>query len=139
MRLPLGILTGVGFVTVVGLCFGGGQIGLGAAGGVLGLLILRALKLPELKFKQKRASQLRLKWKAGEGDAAQAMSTLRHADLEIASFSVKQDVVAQVEELSCSIRRLARSGDRSLPPPSRRSSAGKASSSGNGWTSARCS
>ncbi|MBV8797139.1 MAG: MgtC/SapB family protein, partial [Hyphomicrobiales bacterium] len=99
MRLPLGILTGVGFigggailkrgdnvhglttaatlwfVTVVGLCFGGGQIGLGAAGGVLGLLILRALKLPELKFKQKRASQLRLKWKAGEGDAAQAMST----------------------------------------------------------------
>jgi putative Mg2+ transporter-C (MgtC) family protein len=140
MRLPLGILTGVGFigggailkrgdnvhglttaatlwfVTVVGLCFGGGQIALGAAGGVLGLLILRALKLPELKFKQKRASQLRLKWKAGEGDAAQAMSTLRRADLEIASFSVKQDAVAQVEELSCSIRRFARSGDRSLPP-----------------------
>ena len=57
-----------------------------------------------------------MKWKAGEGDAAQAMSTLRHADLEIASFSVKQDVAAQVEELSCSIRRFARSGDRSLPP-----------------------
>jgi putative Mg2+ transporter-C (MgtC) family protein len=140
MRLPLGILTGVGFigggaivkrgdnvqglttaatlwfVTVVGLCFGGGQIGLGVAGGVLGLLILRALKLLELKLKQKRASQLRLKWKAGEYDAAQAMSTLRHADLEIASFSVRQDAIADVEELSCSVRRLARPEERSFPP-----------------------
>ena len=75
MRLPLGILTGVGFigggailrrgddvhglttaatlwfVTVVGLCFGGGKIGLGVAGAVLGLLTLRALKLLELKLK----------------------------------------------------------------------------------------
>jgi putative Mg2+ transporter-C (MgtC) family protein len=140
MRLPLGILTGVGFigggailkrgghvqglttaatlwfVTVVGLCFGGGQIGLGAAGGVLGLLILRALKLFELKLKQKRASRLRLKWKAGEYDAAAAMSTLRHADLEIASFSVKQDAIAHVEELCCSVRRFARPEERGLPP-----------------------
>src|SRR6185437_14159673 len=65
MRLPLGILSGMGFigagailhrddlvigvttaatlwfVTVVGLCLGGGQIGLGLAGLVLGLIILR--------------------------------------------------------------------------------------------------
>ncbi len=71
MRLPLGILTGVGFigggailkhsdsihrvttaatlwfVTVVGLCFGGGQIGLGVSGANLGLLALRVLKLLE--------------------------------------------------------------------------------------------
>lgn len=71
MRLPLGILSGMGFigggailrrsemvigvttaatlwfVTVVGLCFGGGQLGLGIAGTVLGLAVLRLLKIAE--------------------------------------------------------------------------------------------
>jgi putative Mg2+ transporter-C (MgtC) family protein len=66
MRLPLGILTGVGFLgggailkkgasitgvttaatlwiaTVIGLCFGGGQLGLGAISTVLGILTLWA-------------------------------------------------------------------------------------------------
>jgi putative Mg2+ transporter-C (MgtC) family protein len=68
MRLPLGILSGIGFigggaivkrgelavgvttaatiwfVTVMGLCFGGGQLGLGLAGFALGFLVLRGLK-----------------------------------------------------------------------------------------------
>ena len=68
MRLPLGILTGVGFigggailrrgnlvigvttaatlwyVTVIGLCFGGGQVLLGWAATALGLFVLWALK-----------------------------------------------------------------------------------------------
>ncbi len=68
MRLPLGILTGVGFigggtilrrgdlatgvttaatlwvVTVIGLCFGGGQLALGIAGTVLTVLTLSALR-----------------------------------------------------------------------------------------------
>jgi putative Mg2+ transporter-C (MgtC) family protein len=89
MRMPLGILTGVGFigggailkrgdnvqglttaatlwfVTVIGLCFGG-QIGLGVAGGLLALLILRALKMVEVRLKREHASRLRLKWKVGE-------------------------------------------------------------------------
>jgi putative Mg2+ transporter-C (MgtC) family protein len=71
MRLPLGILTGVGFigagaifrqndlvrgvttaatlwfVTVIGLCFGGGQIGLGIAGTVIGVAVLWGLKAVE--------------------------------------------------------------------------------------------
>lgn len=68
IRLPLGILSGVGFIgagailrrgelvrgvttaatiwlaTVIGLCFGGGQIGLGAAGTVIALATLWLLK-----------------------------------------------------------------------------------------------
>lgn len=68
MRLPLGILTGMGFigggailrrdslvigvttaatlwfVTVIGLCFGGGQIALGVAGLALGVLVLTGLR-----------------------------------------------------------------------------------------------
>jgi putative Mg2+ transporter-C (MgtC) family protein len=139
MRLPLGILTDVGFigggaiakrganvqgvttaatlwfVTVIGLCFGGGQIGLGVAGGVLGLLILRALKILERKLKEERASRLRVKWRIGEYDVAAAMATLRRADLEISSFAVKQDAVARVEELRCSVRRLALREERAVP------------------------
>jgi putative Mg2+ transporter-C (MgtC) family protein len=90
MRMPLGILTGVGFiggggilkrgddvhglttaatlwfVTIVGLCFGGGQIGLGVAGAGLGLITLRTLKLLEVKLKQRRISQLWMKWGIGD-------------------------------------------------------------------------
>ena len=140
MRLPLGILTGVGFigggaivkrgagvqgvttaatlwfVTVMGLCFGGGQIGLGVAGGVLAFLILRGLKALERKIKQKRASRLRLKWKIGEYDIALAMLTLRRAGLEVASFAVNQDADAKIEELRCSVRRLALPNEHDLPP-----------------------
>jgi putative Mg2+ transporter-C (MgtC) family protein len=71
MRLPLGILTGVGFigagaifrqhdmlrgvttaatlwfVTVIGLCFGGGQIGLGIIGTAIGVAVLWGLKIIE--------------------------------------------------------------------------------------------
>jgi putative Mg2+ transporter-C (MgtC) family protein len=140
MRLPLGILTGVGFigggailkrgdnvqglttaaalwfVTVIGLCFGGGQIGLGVAGGLLALLILRALKMVEARLKREHASRLRLKWKVGEYDAASAILALRRADLEISGFAIKQDTVARVEELRCSVRRLASREPRGLPP-----------------------
>jgi putative Mg2+ transporter-C (MgtC) family protein len=72
MRLPLGILTGVGFigagtilrkgdlvtgvttaatlwlVTVIGLCLGGGQLALGTAATVLGVIILWVLKWVDL-------------------------------------------------------------------------------------------
>lgn len=80
MRLPLGILTGVGFigggtilkrgdlvtgvttaatlwvVTVIGLCFGGGQLVLGVAGTVLGVATLWPLKLVDARLpRQHRA------------------------------------------------------------------------------------
>jgi putative Mg2+ transporter-C (MgtC) family protein len=74
MRLPLGVLTGVGFigggailrrgdlitgvttaatlwmVTVIGLCFGAGQIGLGLGSALTALLTLRAMKWVEVKI-----------------------------------------------------------------------------------------
>lgn len=139
MRLPLGILTGVGFigggailkrgddvhglttaatlwfVTVVGLCFGGGQIGLGVAGAVLGLLTLRALKLLELKLKQRRVSELGIKWKIGDFDSAGVLSALRAADLQISKFMIREDMVAHVQELRCSVRHQALRDEHGLP------------------------
>jgi putative Mg2+ transporter-C (MgtC) family protein len=84
MRLPLGILTGMGFigagailrrgemirgvttaatlwlVTVIGLCFGGGQIVLGLAASALGLLALWGLKKMEARMGQDRSATLLL-------------------------------------------------------------------------------
>jgi putative Mg2+ transporter-C (MgtC) family protein len=82
MRFPLGILTGVGFIgggailrrddivvgvttaatlwlaTLIGLCLGGGQLGLGAAATALGVLALSGLQLVECRLRQERRARL---------------------------------------------------------------------------------
>jgi putative Mg2+ transporter-C (MgtC) family protein len=82
MRLPLGILSGMGFIgagaivkkgslvhglttaatlwfaTALGICFGGGQVLLGSAVLVLGLVTLDGLKLVEKRRKQDRHATL---------------------------------------------------------------------------------
>jgi putative Mg2+ transporter-C (MgtC) family protein len=84
MRLPLGILSGIGFigagaiikrgelavgvttaatiwfVTVMGLCFGGGQIGLGLAGFVLGFAVLTGLKRVEIHISRRHTGMLKI-------------------------------------------------------------------------------
>ncbi|QNB17578.1 MgtC/SapB family protein [Paraburkholderia tropica] len=90
MRLPLGILSGVGFigagsilrkdglvqgvttaatmwyVTVIGLCAGGGQYLLAIAGIVLGLVVLQALQLLEHRLPRGRRAHVALGHDAGE-------------------------------------------------------------------------
>jgi putative Mg2+ transporter-C (MgtC) family protein len=82
MRLPLGILSGMGFigggvilkrenlvlgvttaatlwfVTVLGLCFGGGQIALGCVAFVIGMVVLYFVKTLELKLRSVRRGTL---------------------------------------------------------------------------------
>jgi len=82
MRLPLGILSGMGFigagaivrrdnlvlgittaatlwfVTVIGLCFGGGQLRLGLAALALGSAVLWGLKWLEQRTKRDRRAEL---------------------------------------------------------------------------------
>jgi putative Mg2+ transporter-C (MgtC) family protein len=82
MRLPLGILSGMGFIgagaivrrdnlvvgvttaatlwflTVIGLCFGSGLTGLGIVGAALGALVLTGLKVLEDRMKQDRQATL---------------------------------------------------------------------------------
>lgn len=139
MRLPLGILTGVGFigggailkrgdsiqgvttaatlwfVTVVGLCFGGGQVELGLAGGVLGLLVLRGLKILERRLPRQRASELWIKCKVDELGAASAFSALKLGSFQVSKLMVKQNTVDRVEELRCSVRRRALREEHGFP------------------------
>jgi putative Mg2+ transporter-C (MgtC) family protein len=84
MRLPLGILSGIGFIgagaiikrgelavgvttaamiwftTVMGLCFGGGQIGLGLAGFLLAFMFLTGLKKVEVHLQQQHRGDLKI-------------------------------------------------------------------------------
>src|SRR5438093_11634405 len=101
IRLPLGILTGVGFIgagtilrredvvlgvttaatlwfaSVVGLCFGGGQFGLGIAGVGLGILVLSGLRRVEGWLPQDHRAALRLvigpDAGVGEGDISRGL------------------------------------------------------------------
>jgi putative Mg2+ transporter-C (MgtC) family protein len=100
MRIPMGILTGVGFIgggailkrgdgvaglttaatlwltTVVGLCFGGGQNGLGIAGAALALVTLFGLKYAETAMRREHRAQLTIRTAWG------ASPTALPADLE---------------------------------------------------------
>jgi putative Mg2+ transporter-C (MgtC) family protein len=103
MRLPLGILTGMGFIgggailrrgelvhgvttaatlwyaTVLGLCFGGGQFGLGGAALGLGIGTLWGLKTWETRLAQERRAQLTFRL-TDEGPTEEAVRAVLTAD-----------------------------------------------------------
>jgi putative Mg2+ transporter-C (MgtC) family protein len=123
MRLPLGILSGMGFigagaivrrdqfvvgvttaatlwfVTVTCLCFGGGQIALGIVGSALGIAVLSGLKRIEERLRQNHeVSLLVVSDTAGPSEAA-----IRHlceeAKFKIVSCSLSTDPGARSREL----------------------------------------
>jgi putative Mg2+ transporter-C (MgtC) family protein len=107
MRLPLGILTGVGFigggtilrrdsavfgvttaatlwlVTVVGLCLGGGQIALGLAGTVIGVVALRTLKWIEAVVPIERSATITITLEAAGPTEGDLRSKLREGGLRV--------------------------------------------------------
>jgi uncharacterized membrane protein YhiD involved in acid resistance len=107
-KQSLGILTGVGFigggailkradsisglttaaalwfVTVIGLCFGGGQLWLGGGGAVLGYRILHGLDRVERRLKRERPVELNLKWRQDAFDAGAALAAVRAAGVQLA-------------------------------------------------------
>jgi putative Mg2+ transporter-C (MgtC) family protein len=107
MRLPLGILTGMGFigggailrrdgfvlgvttaatlwfVTVVGLCFGGGQIKLGIASFVLGMLVLEGLRWFDYRMKQEQHGILYLTTERDQPQQDAIQALVRQAGYKI--------------------------------------------------------
>lgn len=112
MRLPLGILTGMGFigggvilrsgemirgvttaatlwlVTVIGLCFGGGQLALGLAASALGLLSLWGLKKLEKRMGQDHQATLILSSVEPGPTEEEVRTQLLAAGYRIASWDV---------------------------------------------------
>jgi putative Mg2+ transporter-C (MgtC) family protein len=112
MRLPLGILTGVGFigggvilrrdnivvgvttaatlwyVTVIGLCFGGGQVELGITGTALGLLALWFLSWIESRLQRECRATLRIELERPSLTESQIRCMLEAARLGIAGTQI---------------------------------------------------
>lgn len=112
MRLPLGILSGMGFigagailrrdnfvvgvttaaamwfVTVVGLCFGGGQIGLGLVALALGLIVLAGLKVAEDRMSRDRLVSLSLLVEASGPTESEIRRLLAEAGFRVRSLSI---------------------------------------------------
>jgi putative Mg2+ transporter-C (MgtC) family protein len=117
MRLPLGILTGVGFigagailrrgnmvrgvttaatlwfVTVIGLCIGGGQIGLGLTSLALALIVLWGLKWLEQYMREQKLATLTLT----TGPEGPTEEEIRD-QLEVAGFSVTGCAVTYTDQ-----------------------------------------
>lgn len=111
MRLPLGILSGMGFIgagailrrgnlvlgvttaatlwfaTVMGLCFGGGQIGLGLASLGVGVFVLGVLIKVEARMHQDRQAVLTLKLNADGPTEDELRAILREDGYRVLSWA----------------------------------------------------
>jgi putative Mg2+ transporter-C (MgtC) family protein len=139
MRLPLGILSGMGFigagvivrrengvlgvttaatlwfVTVLGLCFGGGQIALGFAGSLFGLLVITGLRPIESRIKQDRPAKLVVVTAANGPTAEQVGASLIARGYRVVSCGVVQTAGGENQELTYELRWRTNPGDSSIP------------------------
>jgi putative Mg2+ transporter-C (MgtC) family protein len=115
MRLPLGILSGIGFigagaiikrgdliigvttaatlwfVTVMGLCFGGGQLELGVASFALALVILAGLKKIEDRMSRRQSATLRIRVGTDGPTQFEIESVLANAGISVTNGSLSYE------------------------------------------------
>ncbi|HEY1757557.1 MAG TPA: MgtC/SapB family protein [Bryobacteraceae bacterium] len=139
MRFPLGILSGMGFigagailrkdnlvlgvttaatlwfVTVLGLCFGGGQIVLGFAGLAIGFLVLAGLRRFEGRMKQERLAALTVVIAEGGPGEEDLRARLAAQHFNVRSCSLVYSAAATTRELTCEVSWLGHAFDSSLP------------------------
>jgi putative Mg2+ transporter-C (MgtC) family protein len=139
MRLPLGILSGMGFigagaivrkdnfvhglttaatlwfVTGLGLCFGGGQIALGLVGLVLGVLVLEVLKRVENSWRQDRHAMLSVMVDANGPTEEELTSQLREGGYVIGQWGVVSFDQNRQRELRTEVRWRARPHEARSP------------------------
>lgn len=139
MRLPLGILSGMGFigagailhrgnlvqgvttaatlwyVTVMGLCFGGGQIGLGLVALVLGLTVLAGLKKFEKHKGHFYQSHLVIAFEMSQIAEAEITGVLTQLPQKPVRFGLTFTEQNRQMELSCDVR--CRDESESSGPP----------------------
>jgi putative Mg2+ transporter-C (MgtC) family protein len=128
MRLPLGILTGVGFIgagailrkddmiigvttaatmwfaTVVGLCLGGGQLILGSTATVFGFLILSSLRQVETKLDEQQRAILNLTLKENSISEKELRALLKAGNVHVRSVSIVRRLSDQLESFECDVR-----------------------------------
>ena len=127
MRLPLGILSGMGFIgagvilrrgqmvvgvttaatlwfaTVMGLCFGGGQLGIGLAALALGLTVLWGFRWIESHLRQERSGTLTLTFNAASHCEKEIQTYFAGLGFRVAALSLWQSASEHCR-LRCEIR-----------------------------------
>ncbi|MGH7045415.1 MAG: MgtC/SapB family protein [Stellaceae bacterium] len=128
MRLPLGILSGMGFigagaivrrhdlvlgvttaatlwyVTVMGLCFGGGQLRLGLAALILGLLVLWGLKRVERHIGHEFRAELSVTFAAASAADEAVLGRIAAAGFAVHHRAISLDEQGMVCTLQCELR-----------------------------------
>jgi putative Mg2+ transporter-C (MgtC) family protein len=140
MRLPLGILTGVGFigggvilrrdnlivgvttaatlwaVTVIGLCLGGGQIELGIAATAIALAALWLLEWIEAGLRRQHRARLTVELEGGAVDTGAIRRMLEAAGLQIASLDVSLVDAGARRTFTFEVLEFRRPADNEAPP-----------------------
>jgi len=128
MRLPLGILTGVGFIgagaiirkgelvvglttaatiwfsTVVGLCLGGGQLILGSVSAIIGFLVLWGFRRFEMTLEHYQIAELKITIGEDHLSASDLRERLEKASFRIRSLSVAHHKSEHRKTLGCEVR-----------------------------------
>jgi putative Mg2+ transporter-C (MgtC) family protein len=127
MRLPLGILTGVGFIgagaivrknelvlgittaatlwfaTVVGLCMGGGQLILGSVSTVIGFAVLWGFRYWERHVERYQRAELKLVVQGDQVTPQELRSILKASDFRIKSISVSSNKAERRRRFDCEL------------------------------------
>lgn len=139
MRLPLGILSGMGFIgagaivrrdnfvvgvttaatmwllTVLGLSFGGGQVTLGLVGTGIAVIILTLLKYVEDKMKQDRQGRLFLVTGSSGPDENEIRAVVQTDGFIVSSCGYAAAEGSAEREWTCELRWRAAMTDTKLP------------------------
>lgn len=141
MRLPLGVLTGMGFIgagailrrgdrvngvttaatlwlaTVLGLCFGGGQHSLGLVALGVGLLTLWALKYFEVSLPQERRGTLAVRIGSDGPTDEEVQALVEQGGAVVSDWDVayRRDGTVLLRTISCQVRRRERATERTVP------------------------
>jgi putative Mg2+ transporter-C (MgtC) family protein len=140
MRLPLGILSGVGFigagailrkdglvkgvttaatmwfVTVIGLCFGGGQLVLGAIGTVLGIVVLWFLKAVEDHIPRETQAELTVVYDRGLFSREALIQSLAKVGCQVSAVECTSQTVSRRIEERFDVRWHGRPDLQQMPP-----------------------
>jgi putative Mg2+ transporter-C (MgtC) family protein len=139
MRFPLGILSGMGFlgagviirrngnvsgvttaatlwfITVAGLCFGGGQLKLGAVTVLIALCILWAIKPIERHIRQLRSGRLVLTFSELAPEAGQIRTRLDELGLKAGPLSLDFEANGRLRQAACEVKWKTSHGDPRSP------------------------
>jgi putative Mg2+ transporter-C (MgtC) family protein len=139
MRLPLGILSGMGFIgagaivrrgnlvrgvttaasmwflTVIGLCFGGGQILLGLVGVALGMFVVSGLKLVEDRIKEERQGRLLIVTRFLGPREYELRTMIEGGGFRISSWAFTSARDANCHKLACDLHWRAKRYETEVP------------------------